>query len=73
MSHLGRENCVTIESINRAFNKASNEFRLTESRDAAYSEQLAETLLETSRLLALEYIFNLIQHVLLSVRLLFGF
>lgn len=49
-----RESCVTIESINRAFNKASREFRLVESRDETYSEQLAETLLETSRLLALE-------------------
>lgn len=49
------ESCVTIESINRAFNKASKEFRLVESRDETYSEQLAETLLETSRLLALEH------------------
>ena len=49
-----REICITQESINRAFNRASKDFRLIESRDGSNSEQLAETLLETSRLLALE-------------------
>ncbi len=51
---LSRETCISQESINRAFSKASKEFRLIESRDGTNAEQLAETLLETSRLLALE-------------------
>ena len=50
-----RESCITHESINRAFSQASGEYRLIESRDGDESEDVADALLETSRILAKEY------------------
>lgn len=47
-----REHCITHESVNRAFSQASKEFRLVESRED--SDEIAQALLETSRILAKE-------------------